>query len=57
MTDTRDITGRLERIEYAIAQLAAALRQCSGWNPEKQGQTTLSQIVEDAQARQPKVVA
>ncbi len=42
---------RLDRIELGIAQLAHALRQCSGWKPEANGQKTLAEICRDAQAQ------
>jgi hypothetical protein len=42
---------RLDRIELAVAQLAAAMRQTVAWRPEQQGQETLARIVREAQER------
>jgi hypothetical protein len=37
---------RLDRIERAIAQIASALRQCSGWHPARNGQPELQAILD-----------
>ena len=39
---------KIDRLERAVAQLASALRVCSGWRPSEHGQAELDAILTEA---------
>ncbi len=48
---------RLARLERAVAQLAAGLRQCSAWWPRAQGAPELAELVEEQLERRPHAIS